>query len=346
MNLKEIAHIAGVSQATVSLVRKGKQGVSDAVRERIQALLREHGFSYVEHDKSTGRPLPKADAEPSRCIRLLTYKKHAMLVDGNDGFVTSIIDALDHEARLRGYQLLVSVIGPSNYKTVIESVASLPGDGALVIATEMTQEELQIFDAIQSPLVILDSDFIRSPFSCVTMNNRELAFSAVQHLVELGHLRIGYLHSSVPTGNFRSRTQGYQEAIQSIGRSYDERLVYHLRPTMNAAYQDMMAQLRQDRELPSAFFADNDILAIGAMKALVELGIKVPQDISIIGVDNIPFGSVSNPPLTTMSISCADIGRWAVRLLLQTLSTPDMPKTKVQVGATLVQRSSTARYRQ
>ncbi len=346
MNLKDIATMAGVSQACVSLVRKGRAGVSAPVRERIQALLKKHGFSYVEHDKLTGLPAGEQGAESSRCIRLLTYKKHAMLVDGNDGFVTSIIDSLDHEARLRGYQLLVSVIGPANYQSVLQSAASVPTDGALVVATEMTQQELGIFDSIQTPLVILDSDFIQSPYSCVTMNNHELAFSAVRHLIELGHPEVGYLHSSVPTGNFRGRTQGYQEAIQTIGLRYDERLVYDLRPTMDGAYQDMQAQLKQRRALPSAFFADNDIIAIGAMKAFSERGIQVPQDISVVGVDNIPFGAVSSTPLTTMAISCAEIGRWAVQVLLQTIQTPDMPKTKVQVGATLVERDSTMRYRQ
>lgn len=348
MTLKDIAKLAGVSQASVSLVRKGRQGVSDQVRERIQDLLRENGFSYIEYNKETGLPMTdgRGSAPPTRCIRLLTYKKHAMLVDGNDGFVTSIIDALDHEARLQGYQMLVSVLGQGNYASVIQSAISMPTDGVLVIATEMTQEELTIFNDINIPLVILDSDFICSPYSCVTMNNRELAFAAVQHLLSLGHTSIGYLHSSVSTGNFRGRAQGYGEALSTIGRAYDERLVYSLRPTLNAAYLDMLAQLRGGRELPSAFFADNDILAIGAMKALTEAGYRIPHDISVIGVDNIPFGAVSNPPLTTMGISCKEIGRWAVQLLLQTLASPDIPKTKIQVSASLIRRNSTAAHRE
>lgn len=345
MNLKEIASAAGVSQATVSLVRKGKQGVSDPVRQRIQALLTEHGFSYVEHDKQTGLPVGAPAPELTRCIRLLTYKKHAMLIDGNDGFVTSIINALDREARRAGYQLLVSVIGPDDQRSELESLAKIPADGALVIATEMMQEEQERLDAFQMPLVILDSDFIRSPYSCVTMNNRELAFAAVRHLIELGHPRIGYLRSAVTTGNFRSRTQGYLEAIHTIGQGEDDRLLFNLRPTLNAAYQDMRRQLQGRADLPSAFFADNDIIAIGAMKALTEIGLRIPHDISIVGVDNIPFGSVANPPLTTMSISCPDIGCWAIRLLLQSIQTPDMPKTKVQIGASLVRRNSTAPYK-
>ena len=344
MMLKDLARISGVSQACISLVRKGRHGVSDETRARIQQLLTDHGYSYTEYDPQTKQPVgkPAVSAPSTNTIQLLTYKRHAMLVDGNDGFVSAIIDALDLEARQLGYQLLVSVIGPGNNESVMRAAASISSDGMLVIATEMSQYELSIFEAVPLPLVIIDSDFISSPYSCVTMNNRELAFSAVLHLHALGHRHIGYLCSSVPTGNFRSRTQGYHEALDIIGQPYEKQWCYSLRPTLNAAYHDMLAQLREKRPLPTAFFADNDIIAIGAMKALSEVGCKIPSDISVIGVDNIPFGSVSMPPLSTMSISCHEIGSWAVRMLMQAIANPGAPKTKIQIGASLVQRKSTA----
>ena len=333
-NLKQIAAMANVSQASVSLVRKGRRGVSDAVRTQIQNLLREHGYHYVQYD-------PQTSLQPahSGTIQLFVYKKHAMLVDGNDGFVTSIIDALNIEARHRGHRLSVSVLGPNDDISSVQAALSTDTDGVLLIATEMSSDELCLFDSIGVPLVIIDSDFISSQFSCVTMNNRELAFFAVQHLLCLGHKQIGYLKSSVPTGNFRSRSQGYEEALTLAGLCIDEQHTYRLRPTLSGAYQDMCEQLRTS--LPTAFFADNDILALGAIKALTEAGYRVPQDVSVIGVDNIPFGSVSAPPLCTMSISCLDIGRWAVALLIQSIAAPDLPKTKIQISASLVRRSST-----
>ncbi len=240
-----------------------------------------------------------------------------------------------------GYQLLMSVISPSHPPEEIAAVAAIPADGTLVIATEMMPEEQEVLKAFPMPLIILDSDFISSPYSCVTMNNRELAFAATRHLLELDHPRVGYLRSSVATGNFLSRTRGYIEALQTVGQPYDERLVFNLRPTMNDAYQDMRTQLCKRKELPTGFFADNDIIAIGAIKALCEFGLRIPQDVSVIGVDDIPFGSVFAPPLTTMGISRTDIGRWAIRLLMLSIQTPEMPKTKVQVSASLVRRSST-----
>jgi LacI family transcriptional regulator len=344
LNLKEIALAAGVSQATVSMVRKGRRGVSDVVRARVESLLTENNYNFIAFRTSGGLAANQSGVELTKCIQLIIFKKHAMLVEGNDGFVSSIICALDFEARAIGYQLLLRVIGPLQQDEMLNSIAQTPADGVLLIATEMTQDEQDMFSVCKKPLVILDSDFICSPYSCVTMNNRELAFNAVSHLLDLGHPRIGYLQSSIATGNFRSRAQGYNEAIAANQQAYDTRLIYYLRPTLNAAYQDMHDQLTGGNTPPSALFADNDIIALGAIKALMERGYHIPQDISVIGVDNIPFGAVSQPPLTTMGIPCSDIGKWAIRLLMQAIDIPDTPKTKVQVGATLIRRNSTAEY--
>lgn len=342
MNLKEIAKIAGVSPACISLVRNGRPGVGHETRLNIQKLLYQYGYSYKDYEKESifFTNDARESAPLTHCIRLLKYRKHAMLVDGNEGFVSSIIEATEAEAQAHGYHVITSTCGPENREEVIGAIAAQPMDGVLVVATEMEQEDFACLKAIRAPLLILDSDFNSAPYSAVTMNNRAIAYTAFQKLYERGHRRIGYLCSSVTTGNFFGRREGYMDALKSVGQDYDERIVFAVRPTVNEAYLDMKNHLTRRSGLPTAFFADNDTIAIGVMKALQESGFRIPQDVSIIGVDDIPFGRIASPPLNTMAISCLAIGQWAVRILIQRINTPSMPEIKMQVGAEYIERQS------
>ncbi len=346
MTLKEIAKLAGVSPACVSLVRNGRPGVGVSVRQKVQNLLYEHGYSYKDYEPddvimgSAAQRLLKL----TYCIRLLKYRKHAMLVDGNEGFVSSIIDAIDIEARAQGFHMIMSTCSPENQQEVIEAVCKTPMDGVILIATEMEQRDFELLRSLPGPAVVVDSDFVDAhygvPYHSVTMDNREIAQFAVDRLLTLGHRRIGFLRSCVDTGNFLSRYHGYLNALRRAGLSADPALTYALRPSMHESFEDMRGQLMQGMPLPTAFLAANDTIAIGAIKALKECGLRVPADISVFGVDDIPFGRIQNPPLTTMGISCKEIGQWAVRLLINNLREQTMPTCKMHISATFVDRGS------
>ena len=133
------------------------------------------------------------------------------------------------------------------------------------------------------------------------------------YLIQKGHRKIGYLKGKFRIKAFRSREVGYRTAMKKGNCQMNTDYIVELSTTMNGAYKDMKQYLEKEPEMPTAFFADNDMIALGAMKALQEMGYKIPQDISIIGFDDLPFSEISNPPLTTLRVPKQEMGRLAVK---------------------------------
>ena len=342
MTLSEIAASLQVSPATVSIVRSGKPGVSPFTRRRIQMKLEENGYSYKEYI------VPGSDMPPSqqpgwlkKQIRLLKFFHSSLLTDKNDGFVDAIIDAVGAYARAAGYAILFSSVSQEDYSDVLAQLRSDTCDGLLVLATEMSREEIMQLAALPMPVVILDSDHPGLPFSCVTMDNRDIAYQAMMHLISLGTRDIGYLRSTIRTGNFVSRENGYIEALRAEHIAPDPALIFNLTPSLTGAYQDMAACLREGQRVPRALFADNDILAIGAMRALCERGLRVPEDVYIIGVDNTLLSQVSSPTLSNMQISRSSLGQMAISTLLRQIDAPGSERFHLRVCGHLMIRRST-----
>lgn len=341
MNLREIAAALGVSPASVSIVRKGLPGVSAATRRRIAQLLSENGYAYQEYacaPASAASP----DHQKARFIRLIKFRRSALLVDQNEGFVEAIIDSADTHARTHGYTLSLSAISHAEYPAFLRDLAASDCAGLLVLATEMNREEILALACLPQPLVVIDSDYPALPFCTVTMHNRDVAYTAVSRLFALGHAQVGHLRSSIPTGNFDARGVGYREALCAHDCAYDEALCFSLRPSVEGAYADMLSLLHGAPRMPTAFFADNDVIAAGAMRALTERGYAIPDDISIIGVDNTPLSPLCAPPLSSMQISRFTLGKCAFRALLDQIRHPAQEPVHIRIGAQLIERASCA----
>ena len=342
MTLSEIAASLQVSPATVSIVRSGKPGVSPFTRRRIQMKLEENGYAYKEYIVP-GSNMPSAQ-QPGwlkKQIRLLKFYQSSLLTDKNDGFVDAIIDAVCAYAQAGGYAVLFSSVSQEDYPGVLEQLREDTCDGLLVLATEMSREEILQLESLPMPVVILDSDHPGLPFSCVTMDNRDIAYQALMHLFSLGTRDIGYLRSTIRTGNFVSREHGYAEALRSEHIAPDPALSFDLTPSLTGSYQDMAAWLRAGRRVPRALFADNDLLAIGAMRALLEHGLRVPEDVYLIGVDNTLLSQVSSPTLSSMQISRSALGQMAISTLLRQIDAPDGERFHLRVCGHLMIRRST-----
>lgn len=342
MTLSEIAASLHVSPATVSIVRSGKSGVSPFTRRRIQMKLEENGYSYKEYIVP-GSNLPPTQ-QPSwlkKQIRLLKFIQSSLLTDKNDGFVDAIIDAVGAYAQAAGYAVLFSSVSQEDYSNILMQLHEDTCDGLLVLATEMSREEILQLETLPMPVVILDSDHPGLPFSCVTMDNRDIAYQAMTHLLSLGTRDIGYLRSTIRTGNFVSRENGYIEALRGEHITPDPALIFSLTPSLTGAYQDMTAYLREGQRIPRALFADNDILAIGAMRALCVQGWRVPEDVYMIGVDNTLLSQVSSPTLSSMQISRSSLGQMAISTLLHQIDTPGSECFHLRVcGHLIIRRSS------
>lgn len=339
MTLAQLAARLNVSPASVSIVRQGRPGVSDATRRRIQSALKANGYSYLPYAPEQSAPAGKHDGSP-QYIRLLKYYRSALLTDKNEGFVDAIIDAIDAIARTRNYKLVFSSLSSNEFDQRLPELAEESCIGLLVIATEMEREEIEKLRILRTPVVVLDCDHPALPFSSVTMNNRDLAYAAVARLRSLGE--VGYLCSSIRTGNFKARGNGYREALHDFGLPEREELCFSVTPVLNTACEDMNRLLDTGRRLPPALFADNDVIAIGAMRAMQAHGYRLPQDVNIIGVDNTMLSQICTPTLSSIQISCAALGEQAIQLLLNQIADPSGVRLHIHIGSRLIVRESTA----
>ena len=339
MTLAQLAARLNVSPASVSIVRQGRPGVSDATRRRIQSALKANGYSYLPYTPDQSAPTGKPDGSP-QYIRLLKYYRSALLTDKNEGFVDAIIDAIYAVARTRNYTLVFSSLSSDEFDQRLPELAADSCIGLLVIATEMECAEIEKLRILRVPIVVLDCDHPALPFSSVTMNNRDLAYAAVAQLRTLGE--VGYLCSSIRTGNFKARGNGYREALHDFGLPEREELCFSVTPGLNAACEDMNRLLDAGRKLPPALFADNDVIAIGAMRAMQAHGYQLPQDVNIIGVDNTMLSQICIPALSSIQISCAALGEQAIQLLLDQIADPSGEQLHIHIGSRFIARESTA----
>ena len=193
---------------------------------------------------------------------------------------------------------------------------------------------------IPIPVVLLDAYFETVPCNCVLINNVQGAYLAARHLIRSCKTQPGYLRSSYQISNFAERSSGFYKAIRASGMSSSRSIVHSLTPSMEGAYADMLEVIKNGEELASCYFADNDLIAVGAIKALKESGYRIPQDIGIVGFDNLPLGSVIEPALTTIHVPKQYMGEAAAQKLIDLLNTPGQPPTKTEVSTMLVKRGT------
>ncbi len=338
MKLKEIAELAGVSPSAVSLVLKQKSGVGREKREEIMKLLVENGYTVDPSTIATNKPQYKT-------IRFLKLKSHAKLVDGNFGFISAIMDAVEKECRKKDYTLLIATCDVNKISEIKDLILSNPTDGLLILGTELNNSTaIDLLSDINIPAVIIDNPMPMLQYNCITMNNEEAIYSSVNHLINLGHTSIGFLANNMPANNCLLRFKSFYNACAEHGLQVDDSNIYYVAPTPEGAYTSIKEMLINGRTFPSALVANNDSIALGTMKALKEFGYRFPEDISIIGFDSIPYSSISDPPLTTIKVPCSDIGIWAVRLLLDRIKFPSSSVTKMLISTELIVRNSTAPY--
>lgn len=330
MTIKELARIANVSPATISLVINNKKGVSEETRKRVKELLKE--YNYV---------VPVKSNVPHKNIRFLKYKQHGYIVDGNEGFISAIIDTIETECRNCGYNLSITT-AEGDFEEALETIYGDTSDGLIILGTEIDEKYYHLLDKIKIPFVVVDNMMFFEHCDSVVMNNRETVYYALKHLHDLGHKEVAYFRSSVNISNFDERQDAFFHYCNQLGLKFSDEHIYTVHPTLMGSYESMKQIIRDDCALPTAGFADNDTMAIGVIKALKEYGYQIPKDISIIGFDDIPYCTMVNPPLTTMRIARGKIGTLSVQRLCQRMQDFDDNDVKIQVGAELIVRGSTA----
>lgn len=334
LRIKDISDMLNISPATVSLALNNKPGVSEETRQKILSVIADMGYDT--------NLLSKPALRNNKSIRFIVYKKHSKVV-ADTPFFSTLMEGIDLEARKNGYNLVISYINESENKAeVLRLIEENPLDGLIILATEMNSEDIKQFMQLGVPVVALDSYFEKEKLDTVIINNVQGAYEAVKYLIDSGHTDIGHLQSSIRIKNFEERNEGFMKALSDNKIKFEEKNVFTLEPTMEGAYNSMLDSLKKDIKLPTAFFADNDIIAFGTIKALREFGIQVPNQISIIGFDDMPFCEMIDPALTTIRVFKQRMGMLAVDRLINKIEGNIYEYIKLEIGTILIERKSVA----
>ena len=331
VTIRDIAREAGVSPATVSNVFNGKNKISDRTREHVLAIARHRGYA-----------VPTGISSENRSLRFIIFKRHGTVIMDTP-FFSELIGSSETTGRSHQYELVITYMdanGP-NLANQVSDILKNSSRGILLLATEMTDGQMRLFQNCKVPLLVLDSLFLWDAHNAVVINNREAGYLAAEYLIDCGHRRFGLVTSSFAFNNMTDRRDGYIAGLARHGYKLDERDILYVEPTMEGAAHDMLALLEErTRPLPTAFFTSNDIIAVGVSRALKQRGYVLPDDVSIIGMDDLPICSVISPQLTTLAVNRSRLGATAVNRLIAMIEHHDSAALKIALDVDLVPRES------
>ncbi|MDQ6569889.1 MAG: HTH-type transcriptional repressor PurR [Haemophilus parainfluenzae] len=328
--IKDVAKMAGVSTTTVSHVINKTRFVAKETEEAVMQAIKSLKYS------------PSAVA---RSLKVNTTKSIGMIVTTSESpYFAEIIHAVEDHCYRQGYSLFLcnTQNDPEKIKNHVEMLAKKRVDGLLVMCSEYTQHSLDVLSGFSSvPMVVMDwgpnvdTDIIED-------NSFTGGYIATKHLIDCGHKAIGLIAGELDKTTARTRYEGFVKAMNEANLSIHENWIMEGFFEPEDGYECMNKILSQDN-LPTAVFCCNDVMALGAISAITEKGLRVPDDISIIGYDNIHSSRFYAPPLTTIHQSKSRLGAQAVNLLFERIANKDNDnheKHRIAIHPELVLRKS------
>lgn len=328
VSVKQLSKITGFSPATISNALNRKKGVSAETSEKILRAAREHGYA-LEEKNFTKR------------IRVVTYRDSGEIFSDTPFFL-ELLEGVENESHALGYETAVVNLYQrhEDYQKRMEELLADAGSGILLIGTELTEESARPFAHSLAPLVLLDAYFKNLPFDAVLMDNDEGVESAVHILAARGHTEIGYLRGSVRISNFERRALAFYNAMVQHGLQIHNEFIVDAGVSIQTANDAVSQAIKAGHKMPTAFFADNDMIALGAMQAFQAAGWKIPDDISIVGFDDITFAKLFSPGLATVRVFKKELGAIAVQKLLGKMKRPSAIPTRTIAKTELIVRDS------
>jgi LacI family transcriptional regulator len=305
ITIADVAERAGVSIATVSRVVNGRYGVAKSTNTKVRAVIEELGYE---------------SSLVARSLRSVRTNVIGILVSDIEPFSAELLKGAAKALRESEFEMVVYAAGQhAGEGWERRSLSRLSGtltDGTILV----TPTVLDV--ATTQPVVAVDPHVGGSSLPTIDSQNFEGAVELTEHLLGLGHRRIGLLAGRPDLESARRREAGYRAALESAGIEYDPELVRlggFTEETAAAPARELLTMARR----PTAIFAANDLSAIQTMRTAAELGIDVPDEVSIVGFDNIPESALTDPPLTTVDQSMQALGQEAVRTLLDLIERGD-----------------------
>jgi LacI family transcriptional regulator len=330
--MKDVARLAGVSIQTVSAIINHKPGITQATRDRVLQAIDQLGY----------RPYSIA-----RSLRTRQTHSIALVVsDIANPFYATMASAIEDFAHNAGYSLILhNTHDDVDRETAyLQSIAQRWVDGAIIVSTRSEVIGLDNLNTAHIPTIAVNHIPFGYDGPSVTLDNFRAGRLAAEHLIGLGHHQLSHIGGPSRLSVSRDREQGFIQALEEHG----------LKPSFcpgnsgdwgcESGYRAMHQVLNCGLKIPTAVFAANDRMAIGAMRAIYDKGLRIPEDISIMGLDDIETAAFTNPPLTTIGQPIIRMALTAVDILIRILASGKVSQSKVTLAPTLIIRSSTTQH--
>ncbi len=334
--IKDVAKRADVSLSTVSLVLNNKGYVSPKTREKVAKVINELGY------------------HPTRSARGLALRKSGnigfILTDDHftqtEPFYTKIFLGAEFEAQKHNYYILLTTITKDfdPFNSLPRFLIEKNVDGIL-IAGQVSTVLIDYIDSMNIPIVLIDFDVENHKHSTVLNNNYQGTQLAVEHLINLQHRKIGYIAGDLSHPSINERYQGYRNALKQAGITLEKSWIsINQKDTkVSNGYNAAKDLIKSSHSLPTALIAANDAMAIGCLQYFSEINIKVPDDIALIGFDNIEKALSAQPSLTTIDVNKFAMGGTAMSTLVECITERNKQINHIRIPVTLVVRESTVK---
>lgn len=326
--LKDIARLAGVSTSTVSHVINKSRFVSDEIAERVN---------------NAAQQLNYAPSALARSLKMNRTKTIGMLVTtSTNPFFGEVVKGVERSCYHQGYNLILCNTEGDNQrmKASINTLLQKRVDGLLLMCSTLEGERLDVFDRYPDiPIVVMDWGPILFASDKIQDNSLQGGYMAAKHLIECGHKEIGCITGPLIRHQAQMRYEGYKRALAEAGIAINPDWIVESDFECEGGYQ-AFEKLYQRGKLPSALFVSNDMMAMGVIQAASQRGLRVPDDLSLIGYDDVHIAKFMTPALTTIHQPKYRLGKAAVDTLLYRLENPDTTAQVVQLEPTLVVRNS------
>jgi DNA-binding LacI/PurR family transcriptional regulator len=327
-SIKDIARAANVSHSTVSRALRNSPLVRAETGALIRKIAEEQGYTVSAVARS-----------------LVTKRTHTIgivVTDVADPFVGEVVSGVEEVAQARGYSVLLASChaDPDREVRAVRLLHERRVDGILVNSSRVGALYMPLLEKMKVPIVLINNQHPGEFIFSVTIDNLRAARDATRHLVELGHRRIGYVGNQFGLQADTDRFAGYRQILEETDIGFQPELVAHGDGRPEGGMRGMERLLALP-ERPTAVFCYNDMEAIGAMRVARQHRLRVPGDISIVGLDDVFLASYTDPPLTTVQQPMQQMGGLAAQILLDLFS-GGTPESRVTLPGKLIVRQSTA----
>jgi len=328
VSIKDIARAARVSHSTVSRALRNSPLVNARTGARIRRIAQQQGYTV----SAVARSL----------VTRRTNTIGVVVTTIADPFVGEVVSGIEEVALAHNYSVFLANChaDPARELRAVRSFHERRVDGILVTASRVGALYLPLLSEMKVPIVLINNQHPGEFVFSVTIDNLNAGRQATRHLAELGHKSIGYIGDQFGFQSDTERFAGYRQVLEEAGIGFRPDLVAHGDGGPEGGMR-AMARLLALPEPPTAVFCYNDLEALGAMRAAREHGLKVPDDLSVVGLDDLFLASYTDPPLTTVQQPKRQMGWLAAQILLDLLS-GGRPEDQVTLGGKLIVRQSTA----